>query len=79
MAADVAREADVAHRTRTDATRHTRPHGRACEAHAACRWHGWRGHIARGHAGPRGSKWRPVRGATWQGGCHVKGPQVSGP
>ena len=36
--ADVAREADVAHRTRTDATRHARPRGKAYELHAAQRW-----------------------------------------
>ena len=28
---------------------------------------------------PRGSTRTPVRGATWQKGWHVKGPQVSGP
>ena len=47
------READVARRTRTDATRHARPRGRAYEAHAARRWRGWRGHVTGIHAGPR--------------------------
>ena len=68
---DVAPEADVARRTRKDATRHARPRGRACEAHATRRW---RGHVAGGHAGPRGR----LGGATWQG-WQVKGPRVGGP
>ena len=50
MEADQAREADVARKTRTDATLHARPRGRACEAHAPRRWRGWRGHVAGGHA-----------------------------
>ena len=63
MDADMAREADVARRTRTDATWHVGPRGRACES----TWtHGSR---------PRESTRMPVRGATW----HEEGPQVSGP
>ena len=34
----------------------------------------WRGHVAGGHAGPRGSMRTPVRGATWQGGLANEGP-----
>ena len=39
----MAREADVAHGTRMDATRHERPRGRAARAQARRRW---RGHVA---------------------------------
>ena len=60
-------EADVARRTRTDATRHARPRGRACEAHAARRWRA-------GGRRPRESTRTSVRGATWQGGLAVRGP-----
>ena len=75
-------EADMVHRTHTDATRHARPRGRACEAHTACKWRVrrvQRGHVAGGHAGPHGSTRMLVRGATWRGGWRVKGPQVIGP
>ena len=46
-------DADMARRTCTDATRHARPRGRACEVHAAVRWRGWHRHVAGGHADPR--------------------------
>ena len=58
--------ADVALGTRTDATRHARPHGKAARAHAWRRWRtggadAWQGprestrtprlrHVTRGHA-----------------------------
>ena len=54
MDAKVVHVADVVPRTRTDATWQARPHGKACEAHAACRWREWRGHVARIHTGPLG-------------------------
>ena len=38
-----------------------------------------RGHVAGGHACPRGFTWMPAWGATWQEGWQVKGPRVSGP
>ena len=52
----MAREADVARRTSTDATRHTRPRGRACEAHAVRKW---RAGGANTWQGPRESTWMP--------------------
>ena len=56
--ADMAHKADVARATRADATRHTRPCGKAVRAHARRRW---RGHVAvatQVHADAQG-------GATW--------------
>ena len=46
--------ADVAHGIRSDATRHARPRGRAARAHVRRRLRTGRGHMAGGHAGPRG-------------------------
>ena len=40
--------------------------------------HGWRRHVAGGHVRPREATCTPVRGATWQGGWQLEGPQVSG-
>ena len=55
----MAREADVAYGTRTDATRHARPRGRAARAHAVPRWRGRVGGATQNHAEarvlPRGS------------------------
>ena len=56
MPADMAREAEVVRRTRTDATWHARPHGRVSEGHAAHRGASgadtWQ-EATRVHAGPR--------------------------
>ena len=43
------RVAEVARRTRTDATRHARPRGRAVQACVRRRWRTGRGHVAGGH------------------------------
>ena len=72
----MAREADVACRTRTDATRHARPRGRAYEAHATRRWRV--GGVGGADTWQEATR-MPVRGTTWEGGLHVKGPRVSGP
>ena len=72
----MAHEVDVAHRTRTDATRHARPLSRAAQAHAAPRWR-----VAGADAwqGPREStrmlEGHHVASEGWQ----VKGPRVMGP
>ena len=50
----MAHKADVAHGTRTDATRHARLRGRAAQAHAAPRWRVAGADTWQGHAGPRG-------------------------
>ena len=64
--ADVAREVDMARRTCTDVTRHARPRGRACEAHAARRW---RAGSANTWQGPREST--PMPG--WRHGAEGVG------
>ena len=43
----------MARGTRTDATRHARPRGKAARAHVRRKWRTGRGHVAGGHAGPR--------------------------
>ena len=72
----MARKADMARGTRTDAMRHARPRGRTAQAHAAPRWRVADADAWQGHADPCGCP----GGATWRvGGCRVKGPWVSGP
>ena len=63
----MAREADMVRTTRTDATQHAKPRGRACEAHTAqVVWtHGRR---------TCESTQTLVRGATWHEGCWREGP-----
>ena len=67
---------EVANGTRTDATWHARPRGRATRAHVRRRCRTRRGHVAQGHVGPGGSMQTPARGATWQrgGGLAFGGP-----
>ena len=72
----MAREADVARGTCTDATRHAMPRGRAAQAHMAPRWRvagadAWQGP----HESTRRPEGRHVASEGWQ----VKGPRVSGP
>ena len=63
----MAHEADVARRTRTDAMRHARLRGRACEAHEA------QVSQTRGRR-PRESSRKPVSGAMWrEGGLACEG------
>ena len=62
-----------------DATRHWGHVVGPRVAHARCRRHTGREHVAGGHACPRRSTRRPVRGATWHVGWHMEGPQVIGP
>ena len=56
------RGADVACGTRTDATWHARPRGRAVQAHATLGWGGGDADAWQGHVSPR----RRSGGATWQ-------------
>ena len=64
----MARKADVARKTRRDVTQHTRPHGRAMQAHAAPRW-------CKGGAdtwkGPHESTRTPDGGTTWREGASI--------
>ena len=71
---EVARGADMARRTSADAMWHYGHVARPRMAHARRRW---RGHVARGHAGPPGHLWGVPRG-EWRG-RHLEGAQVSGP
>ena len=48
--------------------------GHVAEPRVAHMRHNWRRHLAGGY--PDGSTWTPVRGATWQVGWHMEGPQV---
>ena len=73
---DVERGAHVVRGTRTDATWHTRPCGRAAQAHAAPRWREvgrMRGRATRVHVDAR------MAPCGMRGGWHVKSPWVSGP
>ena len=50
----MAHKADMVCGTRTDATQHARPRGRALQAHTAPRWHVAGANDWQGHTGPRG-------------------------
>ena len=67
--------ADLACGTRADAMWHTRPCGRAAQAHVAQRWLTGGVNRWQGYTSPRGCP----GGTTWRLGWQVKGPQVSGP
>ena len=64
----------MARRTCADATRHARPRDKAARAHMRRKWCTGRGHVAGGHAGPRGSTRMPVWGTAWQEGSAGEGP-----
>ena len=64
-------KADVVRETRTDVTRHTRPCGRAAQAHATSRWRVAGADAWQGHAGPHGRPGGPPRGV---GGLAFEGP-----